>query len=152
MIANVVREVELKPTAHAVGQARRFVVGVLAEWGYHRLVEDAELMVSELVTNAVLHVPDEPISVDIWQIGPCLFLNVWDRSPKPPEFLDPDSAEEHGRGLHIVETLSLATGHVCFPEHKVVWVLLDVVEDAYLPCRPGAALSAVAETPRKGIT
>jgi anti-sigma regulatory factor (Ser/Thr protein kinase) len=139
MITGVTREIRLDSTPRAARDARQFVVRVFAEMGYPKgLVEDAELMVSELVTNSLAHAPGWPIVVDIWQTGPCLFLEVWDRSPRPPVCLTPDGLTLNGRGLHIVRELSLRFGYATFSHGKVVWALLGVMEDVYLTWRPKA--------------
>jgi anti-sigma regulatory factor (Ser/Thr protein kinase) len=137
MITGATREIRLDCTPRAARDARQFVVRVFAEMGYPKgLVEDAELMVSELVTNSLAHAPGWQIVVDIWQAGPCLFLEVWDRSPRPPVRLTPDELTVNGRGLHIVKELSLGFGCATFSDGKVVWALLGVMEDAYLTWRP----------------
>lgn len=138
MTADVTRDITLEPTYRAPGEARRFVAGVLSELGYRELVDDTKVMVSELVTNSLLYAPGEPISVDIWRAGPCLFLEVWDRSPKPPLCLDPGLLTEHGRGVRIVNELALRFGYAPFFGGKVVWVLLGVVQEDYLPHRMGS--------------
>jgi anti-sigma regulatory factor (Ser/Thr protein kinase) len=137
MVTGVTREIRLESTPRAARDARQFVVRVFAEMGYPKgLVEDAELMVSELVTNCLAHAPGGSIVVDIWRIGPCLFLEVWDRSTQPPVCLTSDELTANGRGLHIVKELSLGFGYSIFPGGKVVWALLGVMQDAYLTWRP----------------
>jgi anti-sigma regulatory factor (Ser/Thr protein kinase) len=147
MISGVTREIRLDPTPRAARDARQFVVRVFAEMGYPKqLVEDAELIVSELVTNCLAHASGGPVVVDVWRAGPCLFLEVWDRSPRPPVCLTPDEFTVNGRGLQIVRELSLRFGHATFRNGKVVWVLLGVMEDAYLTWRhPNGGVPVAAE-------
>jgi anti-sigma regulatory factor (Ser/Thr protein kinase) len=93
--------------------------------GYPQLIETGELIVSELVTNSVTAAPDCPVWVDIRRAGLYVLLEVWDCSPKPPEFKRPDFLAEGGRGLHIVDTFSKKIGCETFAYGKVVWVLLE---------------------------
>jgi anti-sigma regulatory factor (Ser/Thr protein kinase) len=137
MIEGSAREIILQPTPHAPRAARKFVARMLDEMGCPNLIEDAELMASELVTNSLRFAPGQPIVVNIWQAGPSLFLEIWDRSPQPPMCLTPDELAENGRGLQIVRELSLRYGYADVPNGKVVWVLLAVMEDAYLTWRCG---------------
>jgi hypothetical protein len=63
--------------------------------------------------------------LNIWQTGAFLDLEIWDCSPEPPVYLDPDLLAEGGRGLHIVKELGLASGYTTFDCGKVIWVLLE---------------------------
>ena len=45
--------------------ARLFVADCLRRWGYDSLVREAELLTSEIVTNAVLHAAQEPVVVEL---------------------------------------------------------------------------------------
>jgi anti-sigma regulatory factor (Ser/Thr protein kinase) len=124
-------QIQLEPTARAAGDARRFVSKTLAELGHVDLVEDARLIASELITNSLIHAPNFPIWVCIWRTGAFLDLEVWDCSPEPPVYLDPDFMSEGGRGLHVVKELGISTGYTIFECGKVVWALLGLK-------RPGA--------------
>ena len=123
-VNHVTRHIRLEPTAWAARDARRFVSDTLAELGHADLVEDATLIASELVTNSFTHAPKLPIWVGIWQTGAFLDLEVWDCSPKPPVYLDPDYLAEGGRGLHIVKELGTSCGYTIFDCGKVVWAIL----------------------------
>lgn len=110
------------PTAAAC--ARLFVRHALEQWGLGRLVEDAELIVSELVTNAVNATgptTSEPttfvtrinlalLAVRVVVLPTGLVVEVWDQEAKPPKrknIADLDDFEdEGGRGLFIVESLA----------------------------------------------
>lgn len=117
-------EVRLEPTPRAAGFARRFVARELEALGFGGLVDDARLIVSELVTNAVTNVPGRPVWVDLRRAGRLVALEVWDCSPLPPVFRDPDFLAEGGRGLHVVEELGTKFGYDTFCCGKVVWVLM----------------------------
>src|SRR5579863_10112257 len=120
---------EFAPLPTAVPCARLHAVHVLHEWGLRDLAEDAEMIVSELVTNAVdasAVLPDRPpIALRLLASERSLLIEVWDASPVDvaPREADPDA--ECGRGLTVVAALSdhrssERTGH----HRKVVWAKL----------------------------
>jgi two-component sensor histidine kinase len=117
-------EIKLEPTNQAPREARRFVSRQLEVLGYPLLVDNAALIVSELVTNSVEAAPMFPLWVDVRRTGSLVLLEVWDCSPDPPVRKSPDSTDERGRGLTVVEELSIDSGCDPLPCGKVVWVLL----------------------------
>lgn len=107
-------------------EARRWVASVCEELGRDDLVECAELGVSELVTNALLHA-GAPIHVRVRGTAEHPRVEVSDSSHEPPT-LSPDPETEadelmstFGRGLRIVARCSIAWGAAIEPEGKVVW-------------------------------
>src|SRR3954452_5950309 len=100
------REIRLEPSKRAPGDARVFVARTLQELGCPKLVDDAQTIVTELVTNSVREAPWRPVWVDLRRIGVRSLLEVWDCSVAAPVFKDPDFVAERGRGLHIVAALS----------------------------------------------
>src|SRR6266498_1131667 len=104
------RKAKLCPTPQAPGEARRFVRHHVTELGFPNAVEDATLIVSELVTNAINAAPNCPIWASVRNVGRCLILEVRDGSPKPPVFQPADFMAEGGRGLHVVDELSASWG------------------------------------------
>lgn len=117
-------EVKLEPTPQAPRAARRFVARELDALGYPQLVEDAQTIVSELATNCIINVPDRPLWVGLRRAGKYALLEVWDCSPEPPVTQDPDFLAEGGRGLHVVEELSVRFGYELFCCGKVIWAML----------------------------
>ena len=117
-------EVKLEPTPQAAGMARQFVARELEALGYAELVDDARLMVSELVTNCLRYVPGKPLWVDLRRAGKHVVLEVWDCSAEPPVTQDPDFLAEGGRGLHVVDELGSKFGYDLLCCGKVVWVIL----------------------------
>lgn len=117
-------EVKLEPTPQAPSAARRFVARELTALGYPQLVDDAQLIAIELVTNSIRYVPDKPLWVDIHRTGKHLVLEVWDCSTAPPVAQEPDFLAEGGRGLHIVAELGTRFGYDTFCCGKVTWTLL----------------------------
>jgi anti-sigma regulatory factor (Ser/Thr protein kinase) len=97
--------------------ARLHARAVLAEWGLGDVAESAELIVSELVTNAVLASmgPDgrprydgAAMPVVILQMASDrirLLIEVWDGIPDPPAAAHPEPDDESGRGLMLVEAV-----------------------------------------------
>lgn len=108
---------ELGPLATAPGAARGHVRAVLKEWVLDELTEVTELLVSEMVTNAVfatraLDAP-LPFSVRLWLHAnrKRVLLTVWDADPQPPVLQENvDLYAESGRGLMLVDTLSSRWG------------------------------------------
>ncbi|RLL69894.1 ATP-binding protein [Streptomyces sp. Z26] len=95
----------------SVAEARRRVLERLREWGVTEdSCGDAELLVSELFTNAVRHTDSEKVSCELWVIGVRLRLEVTDEGggrplgPQPKPDVDTDG--ESGRGLLLVSVLA----------------------------------------------
>jgi anti-sigma regulatory factor (Ser/Thr protein kinase) len=151
--AQGIASVTLAATPAAVSCSRQLVRFTLNRWGLAALVEDAELVMSELVTNSVQAtgltgtgprwadlggVAAIQVRVLLFQTG--IIVEVWDRDPTAPIRHDAASDEEGGRGLVIVAALCkhwdygpLSCGG------KVVWAELEI---------PPAMLSA-ADLPRR---
>ncbi len=115
---------------HSVQQARRWVIDAIEDIGRPELVDTAELGVSELVTNAVLHATD-PISVRVRGTQEHPRVEVRDGSTEPPVMpadltasLPPDEGElllTFGRGLDIVARCADAWGAEIEDSGKVMW-------------------------------
>jgi anti-sigma regulatory factor (Ser/Thr protein kinase) len=118
-------EIRLEADELAPGKARRFVRHHVERLGYPRCVDDAAVVVSELVTNAVAAAPWRPIFVALPPSSGRLVIEVWDLSPERPVPQEPDVLDTHGRGLGVVKELSLSYGWDHRGRWKVVWALLD---------------------------
>jgi anti-sigma regulatory factor (Ser/Thr protein kinase) len=116
----------------AVPCARLHARQVLWEWGFSKVAETAELLLSELVTNAVqaarATVSDLPVNVRLSASRDRLLIEVWDSNVQPPlprvlEYGFPEVDAESGRGLFLVETLSERWGWYPTrnPGGKVTW-------------------------------
>ena len=118
--------VDLPASRRAPRLARRFVATTLAAWDLRSLHDDAQLVVSELVSNAVIHAPGpDSYRLELTQLGGSVRLSVADGSPRAPVMRTDDDGRPGGKGLRIIEALSAAWGHE--PDHmgKRVWADLD---------------------------
>jgi anti-sigma regulatory factor (Ser/Thr protein kinase) len=114
----------------AVPCARLHARHVLWEWGLARQAGDAELLVSELVTNAIAasRSAGYPFPVRLWLLADRtrVLILVWDASPQPPVPVDVAEDDESGRGLLLVQAISQRWNWY-YPQQadgKVVWALV----------------------------
>ncbi|MFI6034332.1 SpoIIE family protein phosphatase [Streptomyces sp. NPDC051315] len=103
-----------------VGRARAVVREQLHAWGLPRLVHPAELMVGELVTNAVRHSHSRPVTVRLVR-GDTLLCEVDDDDHELPTLLDAGPGDEFGRGLRVVSALAREWGTSRTGRGKCVW-------------------------------
>jgi anti-sigma regulatory factor (Ser/Thr protein kinase) len=125
---------ELGAQATAPGVARGHVRAVAWEWGLADLADTAEILTSELVTNAVqaserLRVRADLAAVPVIRLwvssdGIALVIHVWDAHPDLPVRKDLAADAENGRGLLLVSALGEEWGAYRKTEGKVVWVLI----------------------------
>ncbi|MGW1030157.1 ATP-binding protein [Streptomyces sp. NPDC002577] len=89
------------PRAVAIG--RRTLRDILTTHHLPALLEPAELLASELLSNAIRHTKG-PAALKLRRSGGALRLGAWDTDPAPPEpaVVPPPPAAEAGRGLRIV--------------------------------------------------
>jgi anti-sigma regulatory factor (Ser/Thr protein kinase) len=114
----------LRGDAASVPAGRRFAADILTAWHQHPLIDDACLLLDEVITNAVQHTVGD-IVVRI-QLAARLRVEVHDSSARSPDKRPIDADSEMGRGLHIVDQLARAWGHHPLPTAgKVVWFELD---------------------------
>jgi anti-sigma regulatory factor (Ser/Thr protein kinase) len=121
---------ELGALAGAVPCARLHTRQVLWEWGLGNLGDSAELLVAELVTNAVKasSAMKHAFPVRLWLASDSaqVLILVWDASLQPPVRMDTSDEAENGRGLMLVEAISEQWGWY-FREGndgKAVWALI----------------------------
>jgi len=119
-------ELELPATPASVPAGRRLVRGVLVDWGYGGLVETAELLVSELITNGIKHAQSY-VHITV-QANHVLTITVSDSRPDllpvPLDNLSNPEADG-GRGLALVATLSDEWGVHRDKERKSIWFSLN---------------------------
>ncbi|WP_240197003.1 ATP-binding protein [Nonomuraea lactucae] len=114
--------------ADSVKTARDVTRSTLADWGLTELSDDAALVVSELVTNAVRYAVyngnHRGIELLLMRVTPHVLLAVADPSDEMPRRKEPDFVSENGRGLYIVETYSQCWGWDPLDSGgKAVWAL-----------------------------
>ncbi|MFD7539851.1 SpoIIE family protein phosphatase [Streptomyces sp. NPDC059819] len=129
------------PVGRSVATARAFVRDTLQGWGYADVVDDAVVLTSELVTNAVVHAGTQA-DVLCLRSDDGVRVEVADRYPErevpllgsPADIAGPD--RENGRGLLLCAALASRWGVEYTPTRKTVWFQLD------LPNRPVGTRSA----------
>jgi anti-sigma regulatory factor (Ser/Thr protein kinase) len=119
-----------------VGQARRYARWVLGTWQLESMADTVELLVSELVTNAIkaTGVTDEDPDYDrlVGKVKPIylcvsaqtetVLIEVWDTSTTRPLKRAATDRDEDGRGLTLVQALSKEWGcEVLETGGKIVW-------------------------------
>lgn len=113
---------DLSAPAHARAQIRQS----LASWGLVDAVDDAELVASELVANAVRH-GATPVVLTIGQGDGQLIIAVQDAAPdRLPQPRDADAGESGGRGMLLVRSIAQRWGCTAGHDSKVVWAELAV--------------------------
>ena len=132
----------LAPGPRGAAQARRWVVDVCVEIGRADLRDSAELAMSEVVTNAILHGKD-PVTVRLRGTRAHPRVEVRDASPEPPALITDDAVQDFlddlptfGRGLAIVASFSEAWGAERDGDGKLVWF----VPSAVPPDQPAAGI------------
>ncbi|MFD7713527.1 SpoIIE family protein phosphatase, partial [Streptomyces sp. NPDC059786] len=110
----------------AVRHARRFTRRVLRAWDVEEEADAALLVVSEMVTNALVHT-DGRVRLDLTLVGRRLRIAVADNSPRTP--IKPTSIgweATGGRGILLVEAMSAVWGTVPVSGGKQVWCELPL--------------------------
>ncbi|WP_185909199.1 SpoIIE family protein phosphatase [Streptomyces sp. WAC01280] len=156
-----------EPVGRSVAAARAFVRDTLQGWGHSELVDDAVVLTSELVTNAVIHAGTSA-EVLCLRTDDSIRVEVADRYPEreiPVQsgrtLGNPD--RENGRGLLLCAALAHRWGVDYSPTRKHVWFHLDlpqrpvgtrsagpVLPDALLPAAESRVRVAVAQIDRGG--
>ncbi|MFE0450241.1 SpoIIE family protein phosphatase [Streptomyces sp. NPDC058914] len=119
---------ELPHELAAVRTARQAAARQLSEWGLEHLVTTAELIVSELVTNAIRY-GGGPIRLRLIQ-HQLLTCEVSDSNTSHPRPRHPHTIDENGRGLFLVAQLSRRWGSRSATDGKVVWAEQDLPSKA----------------------
>jgi serine phosphatase RsbU (regulator of sigma subunit)/anti-sigma regulatory factor (Ser/Thr protein kinase)/PAS domain-containing protein len=103
----------------AVGEVRASVSRRLTAWGLEELTFSTELILSELVTNAIRYGAD-PINVRVL-LDRTLICEVFDSSSTSPHLRYAAMTDEGGRGLFLVAQLAERWGTRYTPDGKVIW-------------------------------
>ncbi|NUS18103.1 MAG: ATP-binding protein, partial [Streptomyces sp.] len=117
---------ELAADPREVARARALVRGRLRDWGLDAgagaadVAETAELLVGEVVTNAVRHAHGGPVRLRMVRAG-ALLVEVSDDDHGVPVLLDAGPEDEGGRGMRIVSRLAREWGTSRSARGKTVW-------------------------------
>jgi serine phosphatase RsbU (regulator of sigma subunit)/anti-sigma regulatory factor (Ser/Thr protein kinase) len=113
----------LEPDDTAPGRARRLARRSLARWGMEDLTDSVELLVSEVVTNAVRYAT-KPVTLRLLRTD-VLRCEVGDDVPQLPRLRQARATDEGGRGLYLVNRLARRWGATRLSTGKVVWFELN---------------------------
>ena len=117
------QRIALEPAC--VATARKFVDQTLGSWGIVELAFDTQLVVSELVTNAMRH-GGGAAQLRLLTHGAELACAVTDHSRTVPITATPDVFSEFGRGLRLVDALCTAWGWLSpGGSRKIVWAIIS---------------------------
>jgi anti-sigma regulatory factor (Ser/Thr protein kinase) len=111
---------ELEGDPERVAVARAFVRSRLESWEAADLIGDAEILASELVTNAVLHAHTQ-IRLTLTLDATTVRVEVFDADPRMPTMADCSPDATSGRGLAMVEALAASWGVEQRSNGKIVW-------------------------------
>ncbi|MGW4564742.1 SpoIIE family protein phosphatase [Streptomyces sp. NPDC004561] len=157
-----------EPVGRSVATARSFVRDTLQGWGFADIVDDAVVLTSELVTNAVVHAGTHA-EVLCLRTDVGVRIEVADRYPEREVPLQHSASpmgspdREGGRGLQLCAALATRWGVDYTPTHKHVWFQLNLPERPVgtrtagpslpahlLPLADGRVRVAVLQVDRKG--
>lgn len=133
--------------------ARAWTREILREWQLDGVADVAEMIVSEVAANAVVHAPGGPgqsvIRLALAFDNGELAILVGDSNPGSPVVTHPDEDAETGRGLSMVEFVSAMWGVHLLGDGtgKVVWALLAAVPGAQVHAVPTAAAREMMARP-----
>jgi anti-sigma regulatory factor (Ser/Thr protein kinase) len=103
-----------------VPAARHFAVAALEALGGAVATSPADLLVSELATNAVVHA-HTPMRVSVWCHDNRIRVEVRDDDPRLPRRVNSGLMALGGRGMMLVDSLALAWGVNANQRGKTVW-------------------------------
>jgi anti-sigma regulatory factor (Ser/Thr protein kinase) len=137
-------EMAFKAGTESVKAARDFTTETLREWQLDGLIEDAVIIASELVTNAIRHGTalaghEDPPEVELaWQrFSSRVTCVVTDWSSRPPVLSAADMSAESGRGLQVVHAIAAAWGWMMIgAREKAVWATLLLPPGSLSPRAP----------------
>ncbi len=135
------------PVGRSVATARSFVRDTLQGWGFSDIIDDAVVLTSELVTNAVVHA-GTAADVLCLRSEDAVRIEVSDRYPEREIPLQQSSVNvgspdrEGGRGLQLCAALATRWGVDYTPTHKLVWFQLDLPHRSVGTRTAGPALPA----------
>ena len=116
-------EIELRAVHASVPQARAFMRALVTTRAVQHVRDDAEVLVSELVANAVRHAaaPASTLTLRVLRAGDRLRIEVHDPSPFPPRGRRVDLMDETGRGWFLVAAIADRHGTEQTASGRSVW-------------------------------
>jgi CheY-like chemotaxis protein len=108
-----------------VGRAREFLRAQCSVWGCGRVLDNALVVLSELVSNAIVHVRGR-VAVRLVLVDNVLRMEVTDAGGGAPDLQAPGPGEDHGRGLLLVNGLSASWGVDTLADGKCVWAEVNI--------------------------
>ncbi|HKC29013.1 MAG TPA: ATP-binding protein [Jatrophihabitans sp.] len=134
---------DIPATVHGPAAARRVVDAVMRGWRLEPISPDAQLVASELVSNAIQHAPGgDSVELELLRHADSLRISLADGSALKPIVAALDHSRRRGRGMRIVEALASRWGADHRPGGKRVWVDLPLprLPDVTHPGRPTGGL------------
>ncbi|MFE9426840.1 SpoIIE family protein phosphatase [Kitasatospora sp. NPDC006697] len=110
---------DITPDPAQVAVARRLATAQLEQWGLAELATTTELIVSELVTNAIRYAPG-PVRLRLIRHS-VLICEVCDSGSTAPHLRHARTTDEGGRGLFLVALLTRRWGTRFTPAGKLIW-------------------------------
>ncbi|MEV6715844.1 ATP-binding protein [Lentzea sp. NPDC051208] len=127
MLNDPLAEVRVTLTADggSCAHARQVVREAAVSWELSEdLSDDAQLVVTELVSNGIDH-GEGPITLTVSRKAGGMLVEVRDESPKLPQLRPVDPSSPRGRGMQLVQALSVSWGTTPERGGKVVWAQLE---------------------------
>jgi anti-sigma regulatory factor (Ser/Thr protein kinase) len=123
-----VDEVRLTSRPESAGTARRLALSVLKVWGLPQLNEVVELLVSELVGNAVRHTGARTFGLRLLRRRGWIRVEVRDPSRSLPCLMPVRELDVSGRGLFLIDKLADRWGVDLLPRGKTTWFEMRVID------------------------
>ena len=109
----------------AGAEARALLRDALDDWGLLAIIDDAALIVTELVTNAITH-GGSAFRLQLSRTSGALRIEVVDDGEGTPEPQPQDPEAEGGRGIMLVDAMSTSWGVENVPRGKLVWAEIAI--------------------------
>jgi anti-sigma regulatory factor (Ser/Thr protein kinase) len=119
-------QLDMAPLATAVACGRLHARNILREWKLGHAADDAEILVSELVTNSLKASASQgtPVRLRLLADGGQLIIEAWDHIPQVPRPRRPADTDDSGRGLIVIAAIATRWGFYSAGHWKVVWAEL----------------------------
>ena len=125
MLGSTLPMTELPANPKSPREARKFVSRTLHQWDLEEVVDVAELLTSEVVTNALLHA-GSPVRLVIALDDRTLRIEAHDENSTTPVIRPMNSQASSGRGLALIDALAEEWGTRLEPDGKVVWFSIRI--------------------------